>query len=445
MVTSDLAGPRPRYRRPAAASGRLEAFLPNLADRLRAVRARLSGRPTAERDDLTRRVVALERSARAWTNAANGPPSLPPPAPATVPAQEGRSRRDGPSWLDLVGVLTLFGLVVYGAVAFSYVSFFRAFDVTLEEVGLGYATLLRRSGLNLAVVAASLAILAPFLSFFGDRQADHRRGAYATAAVLLVVLGVAVTVWLVAGFGAVSDASIYAQACWSVAVILGMRAALGPMSPSPGWPRLARDSWEAARRPSTPEARRARNVGLLVISAVVLLVVPLLVLLWSSQDDLGSPWPAIIIFAAGIGVIVWGPAGFQRARQVLLPPPAPAALPLVALLVIAVVWGGASYGQRAAETVKRLGDLREQGDLARSVLDVSTPRVCATWVGPFPAPATLPQHELLYLGQSDSTLALYDVGSSRPIRMSSSNVVLVDLTAAERATRTLRTCSSGRR
>jgi hypothetical protein len=40
--------------------------------------------------------------------------------------------------------------------------------VTLEEVGLGYATLLRRSGLNLAVVVATLAILAPFLSFFGD-------------------------------------------------------------------------------------------------------------------------------------------------------------------------------------------------------------------------------------------------------------------------------------
>lgn len=342
-------------------------------------------------------------------------------------------------------MLTLLGLLVYGAVAFSYVSFFRAFDVTLEEVGLGYATLLRRSGLNLAVVVASLAILAPFLSFFGDRRADHRRGAYASAAILLVVLGVAVTVWLVAGFGAVGNASIFAQACWSVAVILGMRAALGPMSPSPGWPRLARDSWEAARRPPTPEARRARNVGLLVIGAAVLLAVPLLVLLWSSQDDLGSPWPAIIIFAVGMMVIVWGPAGFRRARQALLPPPAPAALPVVALLVIAIVWGGAAYGQRAAETVKSLGDLREQGDLARSVLDVSTPRVCASWVGAVPAPATLPQHELLYLGQSDSTLALYDVGSGRPIRVSSSNVVLVELTPAERATRTLRTCSSGRR
>jgi hypothetical protein len=101
-------------------------------------------------------------------------------------------------------VLTLLGLLVYGAVAFSYVSFFRAFDVTLEEVGLGYATLLRRSGLNLAVVVATLATLAPFLSFFGDRLADHRRGAYASAAILLVVLGVAVTVWLVAGFGAVA-------------------------------------------------------------------------------------------------------------------------------------------------------------------------------------------------------------------------------------------------
>ena len=38
--------------------------------------------------------------------------------------------------------------------AFGYVTFFTAFDVTLEEVGLGYATLLRRSGLNLAVLAA---------------------------------------------------------------------------------------------------------------------------------------------------------------------------------------------------------------------------------------------------------------------------------------------------
>jgi len=442
-VDEEPRGPRRGIVAPAAASGRLEAFVPYLADRLRAVLARLSGRPSAERSDLARRVEELEQLAHAWTDAATRPALL-PPVPAPIPAK-GPSRRDRPSWLDLIGVLTLLGLLVYGAVAFSYVSFFRAFDVTLEEVGLGYATLLRRSGLNLAVVVASLAMLAPLLSFFGDRRADHRRGAYASAAILLVVIGVAVTVWLVAGFGAVGNASIYAQASWIVAVILAMRAGLGPMSPSPGWPRVARDTWETARRPPTPEARRARNVGLLVISAAVLLVAPLIVLLWSSQDDLGSPWPAIVIFAVGMVVIVWGPAGFQRARQALLPPPAPAALPVVALLVIAIVWGGAAYGQQAAETVKSLGDLRGQGDLARSVLDVSTPRVCAAWVGAVPAPATLPQHELLYLGQSESILALYDLRSGRPIRLSSSNVLLVELTAAERATRTLRTCpSSGR-
>ena len=86
-------------------------------------------------------------------------------------------------------VLTLLGLLVYGTVAFSYVTFFSAFDVSLEEVGLSYATLLRRSGLYLAVVVASLIIAAPFLSFFGDRRTDHRRGAYAIAALLLVVMG----------------------------------------------------------------------------------------------------------------------------------------------------------------------------------------------------------------------------------------------------------------
>jgi hypothetical protein len=411
----------------------LEAFVPKLADRLRKIWAWLPGRPAAPPGDLVRRVEELERSMRARTDAT----ARPVPAP---PAPDRPLHQEGPSWLDLVGVLTLLGLLVYGAVAFSYVTFFRAFDVTLEEVGLGYATLLRRSGLNLAVVVASLAILAPFLSFFGDRRADHRRGAYIIATVLLVVMGVAVMVWLVAGFGAVGNASIYFQACWSVAVILGMRAALGPMSPSPGWLGVTSDAWRVARRPATPEARRARNVGVLVIAATVLLVVPLLVLLSSGHDDLGSPWPAIVIFAVGIVVIVWGPAGFQRARQALLPPPAPAALPVVALLVITIVWGGAAYGQRAAETVKGLGDLREQGDLAGSVLDVSTPRVCVAVVGAVPAPATLPRHELLYLGQSDSILALYDVRSGRPIRMSSSNVVLIELTAVERATRTLQTC-----
>jgi hypothetical protein len=118
---------------------------------------------------------------------------------------------------------------------------------------------------------------------------------------------------------------------------------------------------------------------------------------------------------------------------------------VAALLVVAIVWGGAAYGQRAAGTVKGLGDLREQGELARSALDVSAPRVCVAWVGAVPAPATLPQHELLYLGQSDSILALYDVRAGRPIRVSSSNVVLVELTAAERATPTLRTCPSGGR
>jgi len=46
----------------------------------------------------------------------------------------------------------------------------------------------------------------------------------------------------------------------------------------------------------------------------------------------------------------------------------------------------------------------------------------------------------VYLGQADSIMALYDVTMSRPIRVSSSNVVLVELTAAERATTTLRTC-----
>jgi hypothetical protein len=200
--------------------------------------------------------------------------------------------------------------------------------------------------------------VAVFLSFFGDRRAGHRRGAYVTAAVLLVVMGVAGFVWLLAGFGVVDEASIYFQACW----------------------------------------------------------------------------------------IVWGPAGLHRARRMLLPPPAPAALPVVALLIIMIVPAGGAHGQRAAETVKGLGDLREQGDLARVVLDVSTPRVCVAWASQATAPATLPlDRELLYLGQADSILALYDVGTSRPIRVSSSNVVLVELTPAERTTPTLRARPKGGR
>ena len=87
-----------------------------------------------------------------------------------------------------------------------------------------------------------------------------------------------------------------------------------------------------------------------------------------------------------------------------------------------------------------------RANLARLVLDVSTPRVCAAWVGTAPPPATLPKHELLYLGQADSILVLYDVTTRRPFRVSSSNVVLVELTATELATRTLRACppSGGR-
>jgi hypothetical protein len=416
----------------------LEAFVPKVADRLRATLARLSGRPSAEHEALARRVEELERSMRAWTDAA----SRPAPAPEAPDRPPSRGR---PAWLDLVGVLTLLGLLVYGTVAFSYVTFFSAFDVSLEEVGLSYATLLRRSGLYLAVVVASLIIAAPFLSFFGDRRTDHRRGAYAIAALLLVFMGVAGAAWLLAGFGAAEEAGIYFQACSTMAVILGMRAALGPMSPSPGWPRAARNAWEAARHPPTPQARRARTVGLLVIVAAVVFAIPYFGLLWSIQDHPASPWPVALVVAVGTIAIVWGPTGLHRARQVLLPFPAPAAAPLVGLLVIAIVFGGVAQGERAAETVKRLGDLREHGDLARLVLDVSTPRVCAAWVGAAPRPATLPRHELLYLGQADSILALYDVTTSRPIRVSSSNVVLVELTAAERATTTLRTCPTGGR
>jgi MFS family permease len=414
----------------------LEGFVPNLADRLRAVWARRSGGPAAAPDDLARRVEQLERLVRVSDAAAR----TEPPPPGASP------RRNGPSWLDLFGVLTLLGLLVYGAVAFSYVTFFTAFDVTLEEVGLGYATLLRRSGLNLAVVVASLALAAAIASFFGDRTADHRTGAYAIAAVLLLVMGVAGMVWLLAGFGATDEAGIYFQGCWIMAVLLGMRAALGPMSPSPGWPRAAREAWRAMwRPPATTAARRARRVGLLVIAAAVLLVLPLLALLWSSQD-LGSPWPGIAIVAIGMVVIVWGPAGLHRARRTLLPPPVPAALPVVALLVIAIALAGAAHGQQAAATVKRLGDLRRQGPLGRAVLDVSTPRVCVAWVGAVPAPAALPlRQELLYLGQADSILALYDVSMSRPIRVSSQNVVLIELSAAERAARTPQACPSGAR
>ena len=188
-------------------------------------------------------------------------------------------------------------------------------------------------------------------------------------------------VWLIAGFAAAEEAGIYLQACWTMAVILGMRAALGPMSPSPGWPRAARRALEAARHPPTREARRARTVGLLVIAAAVLFAVPYLGLLWSIQDHPASPWPVILIVVVGTLAIVWGPAGLRRARRALLPMPAPAAAPLVGVLVIAIVFGGVQNGERAAETVKHLGDLREQGDLARLVLDVSTPRVCAAWVG----------------------------------------------------------------
>jgi hypothetical protein len=411
----------------------LEAFVPKVGDRLRAMRVRLSGRPSAEFGVLVRRVEELERSMRAVTDAA----SRPAPAPRAPDRPPSRVRS---SWLDLVGVLTLLGLLVYGTVAFSYVSFFSAFDVSLEEVGLSYATLLRRSGLYLAVVVASLIVAAPFLSFFGDRRSDHRRGAYIVAALVLVFMGVAGAVWLVAGFAAAEEAGIYFQACWTMAVILGMRAALGPMSPSPGWPRAARRALEAARHPPTREARRARTVGLLVIAAAVLFAVPYLGLLWSIQDHPASPWPVILIVVVGTLAIVWGPAGLRRARRALLPMPAPAAAPLVGVLVIAIVFGGVQNGERAAETVKHLGDLREQGDLARLVLDVSTPRVCAAWVGAAPPPAALTRHELLYLGQADSILALYDVTTSRPIRVSSSNVVVVELTAAARATTTLRTC-----
>ena len=105
--------------------------------------------------------------------------------------------------------------------------------------------------------------------------------------------------------------------------------------------------------------------------------------LWSRQNNLASPWSVVLGLAVGTVGIIWGPAGLQRARQTLLPPPVPAA---------------------------------------------------------GPAPTTLPKHELLYLGQADSILALYDVRTGRPIRLPSSNVVLVELTAAERATTTLRTC-----
>src|SRR5215211_5741671 len=51
-VDEEPRGPRRGIVAPAAASGRLEAFVPYLADRLRAVLARLSGRPSAERSDL---------------------------------------------------------------------------------------------------------------------------------------------------------------------------------------------------------------------------------------------------------------------------------------------------------------------------------------------------------------------------------------------------------
>lgn len=416
--------------------------MPNLAGRLRALWARRPGRAAAARDDLARRVEALERSLRALTDAAAQPapppPALPPPAPPPFP--DSPPRRDRPGWLDLAGALTILGLVLYGAVAFSYVTFFGAFDVSLEEVGLGYATLLRRSGLNLAVVVASLTAAAALLSFFGDRRAGHRRAAYLTAAGVLAMMAVGGFVWLLAGFGAIEEAGIYSQACVSMAVLLGMRGVLGPISPPPGWSREVRETWEMVRHPPTPAARRSRNIGLGVIAGALLLGIPLFALAWLSQDGLGSPLTAIAIVAAGLMLAVWGPAGLQRARQALLPPPVPAALPVVALLVVAVVLAGAAHGARAAERVKGLGDLRQQGGLGRLVLEVSTPRVCVSWVGAVPAPATLPQHELLYLGQADSILALYDASTGQPIRVSSGNVVLVELTAAERATRALSTC-----
>ena len=361
--------------------------MPNLADRLAAVSGWRPGRAAAERNELARRVEALERSLHALTEATPRPP--PPPAPAP-PSPNGPLRRDRPSWLDLAGALTVLGLVVYGAVAFSYVTYFDAFDVSLEEVGLGYATLLRRSGLNLAAVVASLAIGAAFLAFFGDRRADHLRAAYAIFAVLLVAMGLGGMVWLLAAFRAVDEATIYFQACWSMAVILGMRAALGPMSPSPGWPRAARDALEAARHPTTPRGRRARTVGLLFIAAGLVAGVVQFALFWPRQHTLESPWPVFAIVAAGIVLVVWGPAGLDRARRALLPLPAPAALPVAALLVLAVVLAGAAHGARAAEGVKGLGDLGQQGGLGRSVLEVSTPRVCVTWVGAAPAPAALP-------------------------------------------------------
>lgn len=361
-------------------------------------------------------------------------PNQPPPGGP-------RRRLLGIAWSNPPAVLTLAGIVLYGIVAFAYSRFYGELGVTPGEVGLGYAEVIRRASVNASVLLSFVAVASVLGSFGGDPSKDHRRTAYAAGAALLLLLSLLLLLLLARVLHvAASAAVVYTGLVAAAALLLGVRAAVGP-SVARQQPYLVGALMATLRAaPADAEARRVRRQAWMRLLLPLLVAAP--VFTFALVQLFRSTGVGPLLASLPLLLVIFGPLAVserraRRLRNALLPPPTPVVLALVGVLAMTILATASAVGSNAAARVDAFQPPVDASSITPWFLDVQAPAVCVLWLGPkgTPKPPAV-SHELVYLGQADGTTVLYDTATHGALRLPSS--VLATYTLPSPATSTTR-------
>jgi hypothetical protein len=346
--------------------------------------------------------------------------------PRSHPPPVGSRRLLGIAWSDWLAVLTLAGIVLYGMVAFAYSRFYGELGITPGEVGLGYAEVIRRASVNGIVLLSFVAVASVLGSFGGDPSKDHRRAAYVAGAGLLLLLSLVLMLLLVRVLQvAASAAVVYAGLVVAAAVLLGVRAAVGP-SVGRQYPYLGGALVATLRAaPADAEAARRRRQAWMRLLLPLLVAAPVFTFTFvqlfrsAGVGPLLASLPFLLVI---VGPLAVSERRARRLRDALLPPPMPVIVALAGVLAMTILATASAVGSNAAA---RVDAFQPPVDAASSIapwfLDVQAAPVCVLWLGPMgtPRPPGV-SHELVYLGQADGTTVLYDTTTHGALRLPSS-------------------------
>jgi hypothetical protein len=337
----------------------------------------------------------------------------------------------GLGWSDLAALFALVGLVVYGFVGFAYFAFLDSIDVRPEEVGVSYITVISKAGIAAAFLLALAAIMGGGIGLLtaGFTLEDQRRYLFTAALLTVTALG------LVQLFDRTIENSTARRFFLYLTIIFAawffLRVIHNPIKRfldrcvEPLLREDREDAWGGWRRRIGKAIPEHCNSFLAVTAGIISLftITPFLA---SLQEEIGAAiyiaWGFSLV-ATIFGVLLALPGTRNWARG-FLALPWPAILSIIALVAFGSFIAAANIGNNAAGDLK---DNRRMDDFFNSsfLLPVGISRVCVYW-GSGSAPQELSmKHELIYLGEADGTLVLFDTEPDRAIRVSTESVVLI--------------------